>query len=127
MLASSIQAFPNSIGMLLVPISWVTLFTWYRMFKRFNWLCQRAYDRAKAIEAFFINAKESKIPSLRYQKNAAEGYNTFMINSWINKLDDEGKAQPRSDSAIYFLIGIIVVVSCLILFNYLFYYAFSMP
>jgi len=118
MLGISAQMFPKLIGILLIPISWITLFAWYGIFKRINGICHRAYDRAKAIEEF-MKDKHKAIDPLEYTDIGKKTIETHIINSWIDSSDKTSKTSQLGTKYVQILLGLLVAMSFLILEFYI--------
>jgi len=118
MLGISVQMFPKTIGILLIPISWITLLTWYLIFRRNNWICYRAYDRAKAIEKA-LKVKYEKIDSLKFADKE-----TSPINSWIDSLDKASKKYQLGTKYVQIAIWLLAAMSFFILGIYMIFFIF---
>ena len=116
MLGISVQMFPKAIGVLLIPIFWITLLAWYKIFTRINWVCHRAYDRAKAIEKF-LKDKHKGIGSLKYGDKE-----TAPINSWIDSLDKTLKTSQLGTKYIQIILLLLGIISLLILKFYIIFF-----
>lgn len=113
MLGIAVQVFPKIMGVLLIFISWITLYTWYRIFERINWICHRAHHRAKAIEKFLIE-KHKVIKSLKYTETE-----TTTINTWIDNLDKTLKTSKLGTKYVQIILLLLVAVSIIILEFYI--------
>lgn len=117
MIGLSIQLFPRLIGVLLILVSIITLSLWYKIYQRFNWICKRAFDRAKAIEAFFVQ-NNKQLKDLKYGKAQTE-----MINSWITSLDDTGISIPKT---ITFLKNFVLALLSVYILTFIIYIVFHL-
>lgn len=119
MMGLSVEVFPKVIGVSLLFLVWALLGTWYVTFKRNNWICARAYERAKAIERY-LNIKQGVAPLkyLRAEKGIKEEIESLPINLWIEELDREGKTFKLTYYT-EFILGFILTFSFVILGFYI--------
>src|SRR4030042_5163977 len=117
MLGYSVQVYPKPIGVWLIPISWITLAAWYFIFKRINWICGKAYDRAKAIEEF-MKGKYHGIDPLSYTDREKKTIETKPINSWIDSEDKDNKTAKLGTKYVQIVLGLLVTMSLILLHIY---------